>query len=752
VKNYNGNVLDLCFSNCDNLELSSCNPLSKLDPSHPPLLVECDIICDNVDDNPVLYYYDFKAASHCDISNYLSGINWVDILSNVDVDTAVDIFYEHIYKACEYFVPVKRKISNEYPEWFNSNIVNLIKEKKLAHKQFKITRTISNYKKFSDLRNLCKIHIKQSYDSYLRNIEHDLVNNPKNFWKFVRKKASNKSVIPLPIRYHHEICHDYISACNTFNEYFSSVYTNDSVSNFNIIFDCNVNLNDLSVDTDQVLDRLMGLNCNKGAGPDDIQPLFYKENSLSLALPLSLIFNLSINSGKFPQLWKKAHVVPIHKSGNKSCVENYRPVSILSTPTKIFESIVSNSIFSIFKNVITTAQHGFFNKRSTVTNLLSFTNDIIEAMREGLEVHAVYTDFRKAFDKVNHHILIQKLSAYGVSGCILNWFASYLSDRTQQVKLSNKLSDIQRVPSGVPQGSVLGPLLFAIYINDVIDKFSCKSGLFADDCKIYQIIRNPSDAQLLQADLLTLSKWCDTNKMVLNLDKCNTINFSRKLKPSVPRYLLDKKPLEIVQVVRDLGIILDSRLTFLPHYEHIVCKANKALGCVKRYGKEFHNLRSLVVLYSTFVRPILEYGSIIWTPFYNVHVDRIEAVQNKFVSFVINKIPCHLRNSMQLCKMYLGLNNISDRHKYFKVCFMYKLLNNTYDVPDILNNISFNIPQYMVRKTPLFYIHPRSSNYALHSSLNSMMLVCNTVCDKVDFFAHDFNKFKLLARRCLLNL
>lgn len=750
LKNFHGNVLDLCFSNCNTIELSSCDPLLKIDPSHPPFIVECDIICDNnVDSESVIYYYDFNAASYSDLSNYLSNVDWTNILSNNDVDEAVKIFYDHIYKARDYFVPVKRKIISKYPPWFDSEIINLIGAKKSAHRAYKLTKNLSEYKTFSDLRKLCKIYIRHAYDNYLNNVEADLITNPENFWKYVRKKSNHNNLIPLPISHDEKICDNYKDACDIFNEYFTSVYSVESGSNFDVMYDVDINVHNISVDACDVLKNLVNLNCKKGAGPDGIPPKFYKELSSDLALPFCIIFNLSIQSGKFPQAWKSAYVVPVHKSGNRCCVENYRPVSILSSPTKVFESIISNYIFAKFQSIITSDQHGFYRKRSTITNLLCYVNDIIDVMKGGFEVHAVYTDFSKAFDKVVHDILIKKLSAYGVSGCLLQWFVSYLSDRTQQVKLANNLSAARHVSSGVPQGSILGPLLFSIFINDVNREFLCNSCIFADDLKVYKVIKSSDDVDDLQKDLTTLSTWCQDNKMQLNFEKCTVISFSRKLKSTNPYYLLDNKVVKVASVVRDLGVFLDNKLSFVSHCEHVVSKANRALGCLRRYGREFRNIRTLTLLFTTFVRSILEYGCVIWAPYYNAHIDRIEAVQTKYTKFVLGKLPLRIRHSIELCKSYLGLANLHQRTKFFKICFMYKVLNNMYDMCLIYNYLTFNVPKYAVRKVPLFYLTHCETNYALQSPINSIMAACNLVSNDVDFFHGNFIKFKHLVRMSL---
>ena len=431
---------------------------------------------------------------------------------------------------------------------------------------------------------------------------------------------------------------DEVAACEAFNAYFSSVYCNNSKPDFDVSYDCDVRFSNISINLSDVVEALSKLDSSKGAGPDNIPPKFFRECGPSIATPLHILFSLSLKSGEFPMLWKKAHVVPVHKSGSKHHVENYRPVSILSTPSKLFESIVYNKCFTVYKNIITPYQHGFINKRSTVTNLLCFTNELIDAMSVGFEVHAIYADLSKAFDKINHSILVKKLNAYGICGSLLRWFKSYLCDRCQQVKLGLSLSSFRHVPSGVPQGSILGPFLFSLFINDIGNNFVCAFSLFADDLKIYRVIKGLNDTMFLQSDIVSLLRWCDENLMIINSEKCHIVKFSKKISSSSPVYFMHNNKLKVSTTIKDLGVILDCKLTFAAHIDNVIARANRALGCIKRYGRDFKNLRTLNILYTTYVRSILEYACIVWSPFYKTHIDRIESVQNKYITFIMRSL------------------------------------------------------------------------------------------------------------------
>ena len=223
-------------------------------------------------------------------------------------------------------------------------------------------------------------------------------------------------------------------------------------------------------------------------------------------------------SAQFNKSWKSANVIPVFKSGNRSDIENYRPISILPAVAKVFECLVRDILFNLLKNCIIPQQHGFFPGRSTATNLMEFIDFTISSFEDGLQVDAVFTDFKKAFDRISHEILLSKLHMIGVNSRLLLWIKSYLSERVQMVKLGGVVSDPYGVGSGVPQGSHLGPLLFLLFINDVKNCFHhSQCLLYADDLKIFRTVSVKSDCSLLQNDLQRFYKWCIDNQLELNI-------------------------------------------------------------------------------------------------------------------------------------------------------------------------------------------------------------------------------------------
>ena len=270
------------------------------------------------------------------------------------------------------------------------------------------------------------------------------------------------------------------------------------------------NLDSLSITPEEVEQTLKSLPLGKAAGHDLINNRLLKELAQPLSFPLCDLFNFSLSSGKVPKIWKQANVSPIHKKNDPSDVSNYRPISLLSTVGKVLEKIVHKYVFNFFRdnNVITTLQSGFVPGDSTVNQLIDIYNTFCKALDEGKEVRAVFCDISKAVDRVWHKGLLFKLKSAGVTGSLLTWFSDYLNDRKQRVVLPGASSSLTSVKAGVPQGSILGPLLFLLYINDIVEDINSSIRLFADDTSLYIIVDNPFQAaEQLNSDLQKIHRW-----------------------------------------------------------------------------------------------------------------------------------------------------------------------------------------------------------------------------------------------------
>lgn len=381
------------------------------------------------------------------------------------------------------------------------------------------------------------------------------------------------------------------------NNYFSSVFTREDLDDIPQIPDKYFDepLDSLTVNISVVEKVLKELDAGKSMGPDKLNPLLLKSMSKVFAMPLTLIFQESARSGKIPAVWKDARVTPLFKKGQKSSPSNYRPVSLTSIVCKCMEIIVRTSVIEhlVKNNLISDAQFGFRNGRSCILQLI----DVMEEWSNYVECDenwdTIYLDFAKAFDSVPHQRLLHKVSAYGIRGKLLSWIKDFLTDRRQYVSVKGESSSWQNVISGVPQGSVLGPILFIIYINDLPEIVSSTVKFFADDTKLYN---KDSNSDILQQDLDALFVWSKLWQLCFNVEKRKTIHFGRNNQNY--QYTMQFDDIDSVDEEKDLGVIFQQDLKFSSHIATKVNKANSMLSLIVRTF-EFIEQDSFILLRST---------------------------------------------------------------------------------------------------------------------------------------------------------
>lgn len=562
--------------------------------------------------------------------------------------------------------------------------------------------------------------------------------NPKSFYKFVNTKRKTTGYPTVMKFQDRESCDDEIIS-NMFSEFFSTTYSDTKYDTSDIYpfpIVSNQPINFPLINLSEVVRKLKKLKSSYISGPDGVPSCLLINCADTLAEPLTHMFNVSIKYGYFPQLWKDSYIIPLHKSGNKSDIRNYRGIAKLSQIPKIFETFITDIICHNSSSNLSSLQHGFRKGCSTVTNLLHFTTVVNEGFLQGKLTDAVYTDFSKAFDKVNHLLLLKKLDLMGFTNNSLNWIKSYLLGRQQRVRFNSKTSNIINVISGVPQGSHIGPVLFSLFINDLPHALKfCKTLMYADDVKIFLTYNEFSDHELLQIDLDNLFIWCNLNLMDLNLKKCKHMRFSRKNFQHV-NYTLGRHQLELVNFFLDLGILLDTKLNFISHINSTINKARGVLAFIKRWGKEFTDPYITKQLYTSLVRPILEYGSIIWDPQYNVHSDRIESIQKQFLLFCLRHL--HWNPNIELPSYnsrlaLIRLPTLKSRRTMLNVTFLVNLINGNTSSEFLLRNINFNVPHRPTRHFIPLYLQFIRENYA---DLEPFRRICrdfNLLYNFIDF-------------------
>ena len=331
----------------------------------------------------------------------------------------------------------------------------------------------------------------------------------KKFWSYV-KSTSNTSCIPTQVHRKEVYANDAKKQADLFNEYFYDQFSAASAYSTDIDFTNDSNFIDFHFDPDQISNILKDIDTNKSPGTDGITGTVLKKCSSSLSYPLSILFNISFASSQLPQDWKVANVVPVHKKGDKSNIENYRPISLTSLVMKVIEKIVRDELYSKCKDLINDKQYGFLPNKSCTTQMINTLDDIACSLNSQSDVDIIYFDFAKEFDSVYHDKILEKLKTqFNVDGLMLNFVKAYLRKREQRVVINGKFSDTLPVRSGVPQGSILGPLLFVLFINDIYKQVSCNTNiaLYADDTKIWRKILSENDCLQLNQDIDALHKW-----------------------------------------------------------------------------------------------------------------------------------------------------------------------------------------------------------------------------------------------------
>lgn len=432
----------------------------------------------------------------------------------------------------------------------------------------------------------------------------------------------------------------------------------------------------------------------------------------------------------------------VFKSGSKTKVENYRPISVLCAASQIFERLIFSHLYKNFKSKISLFQHGFVAGRSTVTNLLEYVHNVVVGIAEGGQIDTIFTDFSKAFDKVSHNLLLQELRNCAVGIDFLPWFESYLKNRSQFVVIGDTKSTNVSPTSGIPQGSILGPLLSLIFINSVPSVFkSANSSLFADDLKLYRKIENEDDCNLLQADINSLKDWCTTRNLHLNVGKCFSLTTTNKKYKTNFVYNIDGLDLTPLTIKSDLGVIFDDKFSFKHHIDVIIRKAYRMLGFIFRSTKCFTSPKSLILLYNAYVRSRLEYCCSIWNPIYNVYSDSIEKVQRKFTRMLYYKF--HWRKPDYHTRLrQLNLQSLETRRLQFDELLLYKIVHGKID-STLGSELNFNHPTRVTRNQPTFYLSfNKKSNIQRNSPMYRLQNNHNKYFSSVDLLEPNLFVFK----------
>ena len=553
----------------------------------------------------------------------------------------------------------------------------------------------------------------------------------------MNKKLSNSSGI-APLKHNGQLLINDIDKANILNSYFESVFTHDngSLPTFPHRLQNNDHISDIKISPQIVFNILKKLKSNAAAGPDKLPPIFYHHTASSMSYPLSILFRTLIDTHSIPDEWRTAIVTPKFKKGSPSDPANYRPISLTCTCCKVLESIITSQILQFLSDhhLITRHQHGFLARHSTTTNLLECINDWTISIANHKSIIIAYVDFKAAFDCISHHKLLLKLSSYGIRDNLLLWIKSFLTNRSQVVRINSTYSSACSVTSGVIQGSVIGSLLFNLFVNDITDHFNPNTTvkLFADDIKLYTEYTNQTQNNL-QHELEKIHVWSSVWQMQISHSKCNILQIGQS--QTSQSIHINNIPIQKVNSVMDLGITIDTDLRFKLHINNIISKANQRSALIRRCFLS-HNAQNLIRAFQTYVRPILEYASTTWSPSYITLINQIESVQRHFTKLIPQ---CrHLPYPDRLAT--LGIQSLEHRRLISDLTMCYNIIHHN----NSLNQQTFftiNPNTYTRGHSLRIKIPLAKSNVRLHFFTHRIAPVWNALPDEL-VTAPSLNIFK----------
>ena len=484
-----------------------------------------------------------------------------------------------------------------------------------------------------------------------------------------------------PLKVNDVVINDSLVKAQTLNEYFTSVFTPITTETPpELHVQSAPDINPIIVDTNGVSELLQSLDIHKACGPDGIPARLLKETREIISPSLAFIFQASLQQCSLPLDLKRANIVPLFKKGDRSLPSNYRPVSLTCICSKLLEHIVYSHIYSHFAkyNLLCDQQHGFRQGRSCETQLLLTINDFAESLNNNDQTDVVLLDFSKACDKVSHQYLFHKLHHYGIRGNLLDWIKDFVLQRSQCVVVEGQQSHLTAVTSGVPQGTVLAPLLFLCFINDLPNNISSKIKLYADDVLLYATIRTEQDCNQLQKDLDVLGKWADNWKMVFNPQKCEFLRIANKKHTILAQYNVQNKPIKEVNHAKYLGVTISQNLSWSEHIKQITSKANRTKGFLQR---NLHNCTPTIKdrLYKAMVKPIIEYAAVVWVPHTKRDIDMIERTQRQAARFVTSNYSRYASVTQMLTD--LNWPTLARCRDELKAIMMFKIINHLVDIP-----------------------------------------------------------------------
>ena len=673
-----------------------------------------------------------------EVNNELENVDWSPVLTEPNIDKMITTWKKLYLSVIYKYVETKEvTIRPSDPAWMTPDLRRAIRKKNRLHKQAKKRNTTRKWEHFRKARNKVISMARQAKqdhkDRLAKKISDQQSADPRLWWKLVKEFYSNSASqkqLQKPLIADNKIVSEDYDKANALNDYFTSQCQLDTQGATlpDIETDDGHNLYMINITSSTVKDILEILDTSKSSGPDEVSAKFLKNTSKAIAPILSKIFNFSMHTAVFPDQWKLAYVTPLHKKNEEYLCQNYRPISLLPCLSKVFERCVFKDVYNylIRTKKISTLQAAYSPGSSTEYQLLELYHIIAKSMEEGKAIRFIFCDVSKAFDKVWHEGVIHKLKKSGVRGKLLQWFESYLSNRRQCVIINGTKSDIKNISAGVPQGSILGPMLFLIYINDITEVVTSNVRLYADDSTLFVTTDTDEEAaECLNENLELISAWADKWFVTFNATKTVGMNFRRSQQDNQTPVYMRGTEIKSVDRHKHLGCTLQYNAKWAGHIEDITRKCSRRIDILRglKYQLDRHTLE---VLYKAYIKPIYEYACSVWC---NCTKEQFEEIENLQLG-ALRVISGAIRGTSHQ-KIYTETNMTTtyDERERKNLTLFYKIYKGY--APPYLSNI---LPQ-----------HTRQiSDYALRNREDLRTLRCNTKLLSNSFFPSYVKKWNSL--------
>ena len=678
-------ILETTTTNDSTIDLFLCNDIASRILSGvkvlPPLTSTCDhsviefhmtVQCAKKNEQ-ANSSYSYESGDYDSINYHLSKIDWLNIFNelNNDIQKIYDRFLEIIHGLIKQYVPVK--VCNNTIK-FPRVIKDLARRKRNLYRKSKKDKTFC--KMYKDVSK----EYDRKIDWWFEEKEKKIINSKKDsyFYSYANKKLKSRPSIPPLIDKNGLLVEDDVEKADLFNVEFYSKFIKDNGQSLQLqdrISQTNF-IDLIKIDQRTIINAIKKIPAKSSFTPDGLPGIVVKKVGPTISFFLMLFFNISLSTSQVPHQWKEGYITPVYKKSSRNSASNYRPISLTSTLSRLLEKIICNILISHLSshNLISSSQHGFLPHRSSSTQLLGALQDWINGYNNEKQTSAVYTDISKAFDTVSHPKLLEVIKSYGIGQQLYKWIESFITNRKQFVRINESFSNPMPVLSGIPQGSVIGPLLFLLYMDDVtkvVSKLTTVS-LFADDAKFYS-----HDSEDLQASLNNVCLFFETRQLTLAKEKCEHIFFG-KIKETVD-FSLSGQTISQTSLIKDLGVFISSDLKWESHTNHLKLRASQRCYLILRSFSS-KNVWTLLQTFKTFVRPILEYGSVIWSSNCSKDIRSIEGVQRYFTRKIFRR--CGIPYSSYADRLHkLNLKTLEYRRKEFDIIMVYKIVHNLVDVP-----------------------------------------------------------------------